>query len=239
MRRFIIILIFLGIGLRLAASQNDSLKRKDFEGYTLMFPRAFEPYKAKVAIAILFTRLPMDWVETSLDIPIFQFEMKYGLPYGFSLKNTIQTIAVSNQIRLGPRWNTSLGKFAFGAGVDMSFLYGRMNIEGFDSEAIGWATYPNVSVGVHFKRIAFSCYGEINNIFSMKIKSGEAEITHERNFKSGYSLSFFMEQYLWKKHILITGLVNNFQKFFYPAWPAFSAFNRQYYIPQIYIGLVL
>jgi hypothetical protein len=229
----------MGLGQGLLAAQNDSLKRKDFEDYTLMFPRAFEPYKAKAAFAVLFTRLPMDWVETSLDIPIFQFELKYGLPYGFSLKSTFQSIVVSNQIRLGPRWNTSLGKFAMGAGLDMSFLYGRMNIDGFNNEAIGWAYYPNVSIGLHFKKIAFTCSGELNNIFSMRIKAGEAEITSTKNFKSGFSFSFFMEQYLWKNHILITGIINNFQKFFYPAWPAFSAFNRQYYIPQIYIGLVL
>ncbi|HEX2937124.1 MAG TPA: hypothetical protein VHO72_17345, partial [Bacteroidales bacterium] len=112
-------------------------------------------------------------------------------------------------------------------------------VEGFDNEAMGWAYYPNASIGFRFKKVAFTAYGEINNIFSMKIKSGEAEITNAKNFKSGYSVSFFMEQYLWKNHVLITGLINNFQKFFYPAWPAFSAFNRQYYIPQVYIGLVL
>jgi hypothetical protein len=222
------------------ASHADSLSRQSvFEENTFIFPRAFKPFKIKTAFSVLFTRLPMDWVETSLDIPIFQLEAKYGLPAGFSIKSSVQTIVVSNQIRLGPCWNVSLGKFAFGAGIDMSFLYGRMVLSGFDNEAKGWAAYPNLSVGFSTGKTAFTLSGELNNLFSMQITSGEEEISKANNFKSGYTFSLFMEQYLWKKHVMTLGLINNYQKFFYPAWPAFSAFNRRYFIIQVYIGIVL
>jgi hypothetical protein len=221
------------------ASPIDSLKRKVFEEHTLIYPRIYKPFQCKTAFSILFTNLPIDWVETSVDVPIFQVESKIGLPAGFSMNGSLQTIVVSNQLRIGPHWNYSLGKISFSTGFDVSFMYGRMTVAGFNNEATGWATHPIASIGISTGNVAFTVSGEINKLVSMRIKSGDAEVSKEKNFQSGYTLSLYMEQRLWKNHVMILGLINNFQKFFYPVWPAFSAFNRMYYIPQVYIGLVL
>ena len=206
---------------------------------TIILPRVYKPLEFKSSFSILFTKLPMDWVETSVEVPILQFDARLGLPAGFTIDGNVESIWVSNRLSLGPHWNIAMGKFSFGAGFDASFMYGKMTVSGFDNEAWGWGTTPNFSVGFKTKDIAFTIKGELKKISSLKITSGSTEISNEKNFRSGWAIGFYVEQPLWKDHVMVMGLINNFQKFYYAAWPAFSAFNRQYYIPQIYIGLVL
>jgi hypothetical protein len=186
-----------------------------------------------------FTRLPLDWVETSIQVPIIQVSNKLGLPAGFTIESSFQSIYVSNLLRIGPHYNFEFGKFSIAAGYDATLLYGKMQISGFDNEANGWGTYPSISFGFLAKDLAFTLSVETHTIRSLKISSGDAEISNSKNFQSGLSLSLFMEQKLWKNHVMSLGFINNFQKFYFPAWPAFSAFNRRYYIPQFQIGLVL
>ena len=123
--------------------------------------------------------------------------------------------------------------------MDAGFLFGRMDIAGFNNKASGWMLYPNASIGFFSKELAFTLTAERSTIQSLKISSGNAEVSDFKNFKSGQTIAVYMEQILWNKHVMILGFVNNFQKFYFPAWPAFSAFNKRYYIPQMYIGLVL
>ena len=49
----------------------------------------------------------------------------------------------------GPHYTLELGKFAIDGGFDATLLYGKMKIDGFDIRAMGWGTYPIVSVGFH------------------------------------------------------------------------------------------
>jgi hypothetical protein len=206
---------------------------------TIIVPRVYKPLEFKCAVSVLFTRLPLDWIETSVDVPIVQLTGKLGLPAGFTVESSFQSIYVSNQLRMGPHWNYQLKRLSFGVGLDAALLLGKMEIDGFNNKALGWSYYPNISIGIRTKEVAFTIAAEYNLLRFFKITSGDAEISRSKNFKSGQTISLYMEQKLWKNHIMILGLINNFHKFYYLAWPAFSTFNRRYYIPQIYLGLVL
>lgn len=213
-----------------------------FEGVTnstIILPHRYKTLETKTSISISYVRLPDDWVETSIDAPIIQINNKIGLPGGFTFESSFQSIYVSNQFRFGPRWNLEVGKFSFGAGIDAGFLFGKMEIAGFNNKANGLMLYPNASIGFSSKELAFTLTAERSTIQSLKMSSGTVEISDFKNFKSGQTIAVYMEQPLWNKHVMILGFVNNFQKFYFPAWPAFSAFNKRYYIPQMYIGLVL
>lgn len=206
---------------------------------SIILPRKYKILDTKTSISISYVRLPEDWVETSIDAPIFQINNKIGLPAGFTLESCFQSIYVANQFRLGSHWNIEFGKFSFGAGIDAGVLFGRMNIAGFNNKANGWMLYPNASIGFSSGDLAFTLTAERSTIQSLKMSSGSAEISDFKNLKSGQTIALYMEQPLWNKHVMILGFINNFQKFYFPAWPAFSAFNKRYYIPQMYIGLVL
>jgi hypothetical protein len=243
LKRFIILLLihcFSGAVVVYSQSKEETRASvSEVSSLTYILPRKFKPLEVKTALSIMFTRIPVDWVETSVDVPIFQFGARIGMPAGFTLDANIQSVYFSNQLRLGSHWNLNMGKISASIGVDGSFMYGRMTIADFNNEASGWSAYPNLSLGFNTRGLAFTLTGEFDYLISLKITSGEAEISHEKTFSSGRTISLYLEQRLWKNHIMILGFVNNFQKFFYPAWPAFSAFNRRYYIPQFYMGIVL
>lgn len=204
-----------------------------------ILPRVYRTMETKTSVSISYVRLPEDWVETSVDAPLIQVSNKIGFPGGFTLESSFQSIYIANQFRFGPRWNVEFGKFSCAAGIDAGLLFGRMDISGFNNKARGWMMYPVVSFGFRTTELAFTLSAEKSTIQSLTLSSGSAETSDFKNFKSGQTISIFMEQRLWRNHVMILGLVNNFQKFYFPAWPAFSAFNKRYYIPQMYLGLVL
>ncbi len=237
MKVFLLCILLSTLGTLLFAE--DSKPDVHIKKNTIIVPQVYKPFESRSSFSISFIRLPIDWVETSIDAPIIQFSNKLGLPAGFSLESNIQSIYVSNQFRIGPRWNIEAGRFSFAAGLDAGLLFGSMKVSGFNNKAVGWMVYPTATIGFTTNDIAFTISAERNTLQSLKISSGNAVTSDFRNFKSGQTFSVYMEQRLWDKHVLILGFMNNFQKFYFPAWPAFSAFNRRYYIPQLYIGLVL
>ncbi len=215
------------------------LTRQDPVARAMILPLNYSPLETRTSLSVLFTKLPYDWIETSVEVPVFQVTNKTGLPFNLTLESSIQSIIVSNQVRTGPHRNFEMGRFSFGAGIDFGLMFGRMTIAGFNNSATGWATYPGLTAGYKAGNMSFAMNAEMTFINSLRISSGSEEIVHSRNYLSGAALSFFMEQPLWKDHMIIIGIINNFQKFWYPAWPAFSTFNRHYYIPQFHLGLVL
>jgi hypothetical protein len=205
----------------------------------LILPHVYGTMETKTSVSISYVRLPEDWIETSVDAPLIQLSNKIGFPGGFTLESSLQSIYIANQFRFGPRWNVEIGKFSCAAGVDAGLLFGKMNISGFNNKASGWMMYPVVSLGYRTDQLAFTLSAERSTIQSLTLSSGSVETSDFKNFKSGQTISIYLEQRLWRNHVMILGLVNNFQKFYFPAWPAFSAFNKRYYIPQMYLGLVL
>jgi hypothetical protein len=214
-------------------------RAEDLVFHSMILPGSLNIWETKTSLSVLFTQLPFDWVETAVEIPLFQINNKLRLPAGFTLESRLQSIIISNQLRVGPHWNYEIGKFSFGAGFDSEFMFGKMQIAGFNNKSWGWSMYPSIMAGCRIKDIAITLNGELTYINSLKITSGNEEISHSGRLFSGISVSMFAEQRLWNDHMMILGFINNFQKIYFPAWPAFSTFNRQYYIPQFYIGLAL
>ena len=206
---------------------------------SMILPGSLNTWETKTSVAVLFTHLPYDWVEIAVAVPLFQVNNKIKFPAGFTLESHFQSIIISNQIRVGPHFNYDIGKFSFGAGFDNEFMFGRMKIEGFNNKSRGWSMYPNIMAGSRIKDIAVNLNAELSFINTIKTTSGNEEISHSGKIFSGFSVSVFVEQRLWDDHMIILGFINNFQKIYFPAWPAFSTIHRQYYIPQFYFGLVL
>lgn len=239
--RFILILLLLVFYLQgySLLGQSGKSNTEDLVFHYMIQPGSLRLWETKTSLAVLFTKLPFDWVETAVEVPLLQINNKLKLPFGFTLESRLQSIIISNQLRAGPHWNSEIGKFSFGAGFDSEFMFGKMQIAGFNNKSWGWSMYPNIMAGYRIKDIAVSLNGELTYVNSLKITSGNEEISRSGRLFSGISVSLFAEQRLWNDHMMILGFLNNFQKVYFPAWPAFSTFNRQYYIPQFYFGLVL
>ncbi len=240
MKRLIILAFFITVPLIRASSQEDSPKQlpRDNES-RLTIPLTIREKHSSTAVSILFTRLPFDWVENEIEMPLFRVENRYHVTKGLVIESAIQTVIISNQLRTGPHYYFGNGKISFGAGADLEFMYGMMKIAGFNNKCSGMGIYPGFSAGYAFSKSTLVLKGEALLINSVKMTSGNEEIIHLRNRFSGVSFSLLSEQPLWKNRYMIVGFTFNYQKFFYPAWPSFSTFDRYYFIPQFTASFVL
>jgi hypothetical protein len=219
-----------------SSAQEDTF---DIASTSLYYPHHYTAKQFTLEVAMSQIKLPFDWLETSVQAPLFHFHAAYGLPKGFMLDGRFSSLFVSNQIAIGPKWNYRKNNLSFNLGYDVAFTFGFLNQFGFASSAQSWINYPNVSVGFKFKDVAFTLKGEAQVVTNFSTKQGENEIGTERNFSNGFTIALYMEQRIHKNKVMVLGLKNSYAKFHYMAWPAFSTFNRFYNMPEFYIGLIL
>lgn len=206
----------------------------------MYYPYVPKLYKVKAAVILLKYKFPEAWLEGAYHVPFLSFQGRMGLKKNFSGEMSFGTILVSSQLSAGFLWNKSLGqKFAFNAGYHIATVFGGIKQSGFDSRVGAVVHNPGLSVGYRYKDIAFTLKGQVSVVGSVRVRVGRSVITDEKNFYNGFSIGLYMEQRLWKNHVMIIGLNNKYTKFDYIAWPAFSSFNRYYIIPEISLGLVL
>jgi hypothetical protein len=211
----------------------------DISANSIFYPHRFQRGELKMEAAVSQVKLPFDWLETAVQVPLFHFHANYALPKNFTLDARLSTLLIANQITLGPRWHHQISDFSFNLGYDVAFAFGFLKVEGFDSSVNTWINYPNLSVGFKLRDIAFTLKGELSIITSNESRQGDIIITKDKNFFNGYTIGLYIEQRLWKDHVCIIGIKNAVAKYHFMAWPAFSTFNRFYNIPEVYLGLVL
>jgi hypothetical protein len=243
----------LGLSLCFIFSQSQAQKvhwsRKvkgeefDIVRESLLLPHPRKVHVVKTAFIIQKFKFPEPWLEGDYHVPFINVQATMGLKRNFSAELKVGTIFVSNQVQAGFRWHRRVNSnFFFNAGYDIAAVYGALNPliqQGFNTRVHAIIHCPNVSLGYVYKDMAFTLRGEMNVVAHVKIRAGENIISDDRNFYNGFSIGLFLEQRLWKNNVVIMGLRNNYQKFSYIAWPAFSTFNRFYNIPEISVGLVL
>ncbi|MEI7983528.1 MAG: hypothetical protein WCI71_17905, partial [Bacteroidota bacterium] len=171
--------------------------------------------------------------------PLVNIHATFGLPWKFSLEGDVTTIVVSNQIAIGPRLGFSIKNFSFNIGYDIAFVYGQLRQAGFNNSAKVWINYPNLSLGYKLKKMAFTLKTEAVIVTSVVQKSGENEVSRTKNFFNGFTAALYIEQRLWKNHVFIIGLKDNYEKFYWPTWMLFNTFNRYYHIPELSFSWIL
>ena len=116
---------------------------ENLEFHSMILPGSLNIWETKTSLSVLFTHLPYDWVEIAVQVPLFQITNKIRFPKGFTLESHFQSIIISNQLRVGPHFYFDVGKFSVGAGFDNEFMFGKMQIAGFNNKSRGWSMYPN------------------------------------------------------------------------------------------------
>lgn len=236
-QKHLIGLVFLLVSTFSWAQKNDDF---DIAASGIYYPQVPKLHKVKAAVILLKYKFPEAWLEGAYHVPFLSFQSSMGLKKNFSAQMSLGTILVSNQLTAGFRWHKRLGqKIAFNAGYDIATVFGKIKQSGFDSRVVAVIHYPNLSVGYRYKDITFTLKGEVSVVGHVKVRVGENAISDEKNFYNGFSIGLYMEQRLWKNHVIIMGLTNKYAKFNYIAWPAFNRFNRYYNFPEIAFGFVL
>jgi len=211
----------------------------DITMHSMRFPHHYKKWGFQIAAGLSLVKPPMDLLENAIQAPLVNIHMTFGLPWRFSLEGDVTTIVVSNQFSLGPRFGYGVKNFYFNLGWDVAFVYGQLRQFGFDNNAKVWMHYPNISIGYKLKKMAFTLKGEAVFLANITMKTGENEVVHTKNYFNGFTAAFYIEQRLWKNHVFVIGLKDNYEKFYWPTWLLFSTFNRFYHIPELSFSWIL
>lgn len=238
-------LLILGIfdGFALFA-QADSLAVRprrvfDIEKNSFIFPHVWKAGSLKAGVGLSSTKFPLDYVESALRIPLIDLSGTIGLPKGFDASLNISSIYIANQARMGLHWNRAGKTFSTKLGYDVGFIFGALSQFGFDNRTSAWSHYPNASIGFKIKDIAVTLKTEANVITYINTTAGGIKVTEFADFFNGGSVGIYIEQRLWANHVMIIGCKDNYVKYYYPVWPAFSEFNRKYHNLEFFLGLII
>ena len=211
----------------------------DIEKNSFIFPHVWKPRKLKAAVGLTSTKFPLDYVESAIRIPLIDISATIGLSKGFDLSANISSIYIANQVRVGFHWNRQGKIFSTKIGYDTGFSFGALTQFGFDNRTSAWSHYPNASIGFKVKDVAITLKSEVNLITYINTTAGGVKVTELKDFFNGGSVGIYVEQRLWANHVLIVGGRDNYVKYYYPVWPSFSAFNRNYHNIELFIGLII
>lgn len=195
--------------------------------------------KFRSSIGLSMVQPPKDLIEMAFQAPLFNYRLIYQLPGSFSIEGNINTIFVSNQISLGPKYEITKKDGGIRIGWDIAFIAGRMKHLGFDNSTHGWLHYPNISGSYHWNSMILTLKAEAVVVSFIKTKTGENEVSSSSNFYNGFTGGFYLEQRLHKNNVLIFGLKDSYVKYYWPTWLAFSTFNRFYHIPELSVCWIL
>ncbi len=201
---------------------------------TMMLPHVVKPYNFDLSLGVLFTRVPFDWVETALEVPLFNMHAAFGLPKGFSIEGDFTTLLITNELRLGPRWNFQHNNFSFKIGIDGEIAHGRLDFFGYNGgKMTGGFLYPTIAVGYLIKNeVALSLHFELNEMLGLTgVVEDLSAVSYPAMFNGG-TLALYSEQRYWKDHVCTIGVKLACLKYFFPAWAAYPTFDRFYLLPQ-------
>jgi len=205
----------------------------DITNHSMRFPHQYKKWGFQIGAGLLLVKPPMDLLENAIQAPLVNIHMTFGLPWRFSLEGDVSTIVVSNQFALGPRFGYGYRNLYFNVGWDVAWVYGQLKQGGFDNSTKVWIQYPNISLGYKLKKMSFTLKAEGVYVSKLSQMTGENEVSYEKNFYNGMTCAFYLEQRLWKDHVFIVGLKDNYVKYYWPTWMLFTTFNRFYHIPEL------
>jgi len=148
---------------------------------------------------------------------------------------------LQNHFTVGPHWSKKIShRTSLSLGNDIGYWFAFLNVEGFRTHANGWQNYPSATIGYRFnKRILVSFRAEAMMTLDINTFAGDIPVTHNYQLFSGSSYTLALEQPFYGHKSLTLGFRAIYTKFFWQTWSAFSNFDRDFFYPQLIVGLIL
>jgi len=229
-----------GIGM-LVLALLPSLAWTQLADYPLIYyPAPLAEKQWQVSAGLIQVTPPKELTEEAwVRAPAFDLHALYGLPSNFALDGRVLSQIVQNHFSAGGRWSYPIGNFSVGAGYDVAYWFGFLNVGGFDSKAHGWINYPSVSVGYNLGNVRLIGKAEAILDLYHTTTVGTSEVATNQSKVVGAAYSFVMEQAFWKNTHLSLGFRGTYTKFHWMTWSLFSTFDRNLFYPEIIIGFIL
>lgn len=236
------ILVLFGIYNMAHAQKTSPATESDFNihKHTIALPTPGKPFSFKHQVNLELVSLPKEWLESSVNIPFPGYKGRWHLPVGFALDYSVQSIIISNQIKLGGKYLYTYKQIHAGIGFDGNLGLGWLNGYGFDNAMLRtFQIEPNFAIGVHFNQQALSLEGRYRYMYDYRMSTGSVLMKESRDVFNGFTLSLNIEQRLTKSKVMQIGIAINYARFHILAWPVFNPVKEQYAMPQFNIGLNL
>jgi len=243
LRRYHIILVFAITFLNNGGSAlqaQDSLPESKHAAIVFPYPMYREKWRTSIGFSLLTT--PEDITEeVHIRVPAIDFRVLRRLSNHLIAAGRINTQILQSQLLLGLYWTQPLSnKLFFSAGNNIGYWFGFLTVEGFNSRARGWLTYPNISLGYRTKRdLLITLQAQVSVNVAYKAFNGKEELSSGRVFYNGETFTIAIEQpFYHHKHVtLALSAINNY--FFWQTWSLFYRVDRKIFYPQITVGFIL
>lgn len=233
-------LLALGLGLLLFSLPCTPACGQEAGYPFIYYPSPLAEHAWQVSVGFTLVQPPKEFTEEiRIGAPAFDGHALYGLPSHFALDGRAIAQVVQNHFSLGARWTYPLGDFAVGAGYDVAFWFGFLNVEGFDTRANGWMNYPSVTVGYNTGEVRLILKAEAILDLRHRTSAGDNEISSDTDRLAGGSYMFAIEQPFWGSTHLTLGFRATYTKFDWMTWSFFSTFDRYLFHPEIIVGFIL
>jgi hypothetical protein len=194
------------------------------------------------SVGLVATTMPYEVTEElHYRIPAIDVHTIKNIGKGFYADAHLSSQILQNMITVGPRWAAKISdRVSIAVGDDIGYWFASLNREGFKTKASGWQNYPNASIGYRFnKRILLTLKGESIMTLSVNTHAGDIPVTTTYKTFSGSAYSVVLEQPFYGKKSLSLGIRAIYTSFFWQTWTAFTNFDRNFFYPQLIVGLVL
>jgi hypothetical protein len=206
----------------------------------IYYPYPLSPKQWEVSAGLVLVTPAKELTEEVwVRAPAFDLHALYGLPSNFALDGRLISQVIQSHMSIGGRWSHPLGNFSVGAGYDIAYWFGFLEVGGFDSKAHGWLNYPSITVGYNTGDVRLLFKTEA--ILSLYYKSyqGDNVMSIDQNKLVGWSFTTAMEQPFWKNTSLTLGFRATYTKFHWMTWSLASTFDRYLFYPEMIIGFIL
>lgn len=219
-------------------------KQKEFNYF--IYPQRVEPANIKHNLTIYAAKLPEDVVEEASNwifAPLFAYSAKLGISENFSAVGGAKSNIITHHFSLGLRWIHRFDKLAISLGYDGAYFFGFLENFGFESRINGWFTYPNLTIGYQFTGFTLAIRTEALILMALNETIDDIKVNHDIGDYigkyDGVSVGLYIEQPFWKRTVAVLGMKFTVSRFYYPAWMAFTRFDRPLLIAETVLGFNL
>jgi len=235
----VFIVIFL-IGRGSSVRAQDSLPESKHAAIVFPYPMYKEKWRSSIGFSLITT--PEDITEqVRIRVPAIDYRVLRRISSRLIAEGRINAQILQNQFLAGFHWVQPFSdRVFFSAGNDIGYWFGFLNVEGFNSRATGWLTYPHASLGYRTKRdLLITIMAQVSVNLGYKAFNGKEELSPGRVFYNGETFTIAIEQpFYHHKHVtLALSAINNY--FFWQTWSLFYRLDRKVFYPQITVGFIL
>jgi len=232
--------LFLLLLISIAVLAQDSTYAAKHRAMFFPYPMYKENWRTSLGFSFLTT--PEDITEeVRLRIPCGEFLALKKITPNLQAQTKISFQFLQNHIAAGIQYVKPFSnRFYWSAGNNAAYWFGFLKLQGFNSKASGWLTYPAVSFGwMTRKDLLITLKAEASINLYYQASNGENKFVSDKKYYNGEAFTLALEQPFYQRKHLTLAFSAISSYFYWQTWSLFYKTNRRVFYPQIYVGFIL